>query len=213
MRPLRLVVVSAGTSQPSSTRLLADRLAEAAVRSWDAAADPVEVEVLDLRGLARDLASQIVTGLASPQLVTAARTVAEADALVAVSPIFNASYSGLFKLFFDSVSLLEDEALTGTPVLIAATGGTTRHSLALEHALRPLFAYLRASVVPTAVYAATEDWASPGDLARRIDRAAAELAALTGRRERADDPSEPVDIGGFERLLAVHGGDGARLTA
>ncbi|MFD3933314.1 hypothetical protein ACFWSI_45380, partial [Streptomyces sp. NPDC058614] len=35
--------------------------------------------------------------------------------------------------------------------------------LALEHALRPLFAYLRAIVTPTAVYAASEDWGSNGD--------------------------------------------------
>ncbi len=78
-----------------------------------------------------------------------------ADAVIAVTPVFSASYSGLFKSFFD---VLDEDALDGKPVLIGATGGTARHSLVLEHALRPLFAYLRATVVPTAVFAATEDF-------------------------------------------------------
>ncbi len=64
-----------------------------------------------------------------------------ADGVIAVTPVFTASYSGLFKSFFD---LIDPTALTGTPVLIGATGGTARHSLVLDHALRPLFAYLRA---------------------------------------------------------------------
>ena len=100
-----------------------------------------------------------------------------ADGLIAVSPIFNASYSGLFKLFFD---VLERDALDGVPVLIGATGGTARHSLALDHALRPLFAYLGALALPTGVYAAAEDWGQAGDAdgrwPRRIGRAGAELA-------------------------------------
>ena len=92
--------------------------------------------------------------------------------MIAVTPVFSASYSGLFKTFFD---VLEHGALDGTPVLIAATAGTARHSLVLEHALRPLFAYLHAVAVPTGVFAATEDFGSPG-LSGRIDRAAGELA-------------------------------------
>lgn len=96
-----------------------------------------------------------------------------ADGLVAVSPIFSASYNGLFKMFSD---VLEPDALAGKPTLIAATAGTARHSLALEHALRPLLSYLRAVVVPTAVFAASEDWACDGDLTARVERGAAELA-------------------------------------
>ncbi len=100
-----------------------------------------------------------------------------ADAVVAVTPVFAASYSGLFKTFVD---VLEPDALAGTPVLLAATAGTARHSLVIEHAMRPLFSYLRALTVPTGVFAAPEDWAQ-GDaapLADRIRRAAAELADL-----------------------------------
>ena len=61
--------------------------------------------------------------------------------MVAVTPAFNASFSGLFKSFFD---VLPEETLTDMPVMIAATGGTERHSLVLEHAMRPLFSYLHA---------------------------------------------------------------------
>ncbi|WP_062434107.1 FMN reductase [Herbidospora daliensis] len=193
-----IAVVSAGLSQPSSTRLLADRLAEAAGRHL--AAETTEIRVVELRGLAVDIANNLVTGFPSPALKEALETVERADGLIAVTPIFTASYSGLFKSFFD---VLDNTALQGTPVLIAATGGTARHSLALEHALRPMFTYLRAVVVPTAVYAASEDWgATSGDgLASRIDRAAGELAALLSRAA----PKRPAEatLIPFEQQLAA----------
>ncbi|HVV22570.1 MAG TPA: FMN reductase [Pseudonocardiaceae bacterium] len=176
METLKLTAVSAGLSQPSSTRLLADRLVTA-VRSG-LADRQVEVTVVELRELAVDIANNMVTGFPGPALADAIDQVANADGLIVVTPIFTASYSGLFKSFFD---VLDNDLLVGKPVLIAATGGTARHSLALEHALRPLFAYLRAIVVPTAVYAASEDWGAAG-LAERIDRAAGELAGLLAGR-------------------------------
>ncbi|MFF2998864.1 FMN reductase [Streptomyces sp. NPDC057950] len=166
---MRLVVVSAGLSVPSSTRLLADRLAAATVRGSAA-----RVEVVELRDLAVEIAHHFTNGFPGRALGTALDAVTAADGLIVVTPVFSASYSGLFKSFFD---VLDKDALAGKPVLIAATGGSSRHSLVTEHALRPLFAYLRAVVVPTAVYAASEDWGAEG-LAERIDRAAGELAAL-----------------------------------
>ncbi|UFR03026.1 NAD(P)H-dependent oxidoreductase [Streptomyces sp. Go40/10] len=166
---MKLVVVSAGLSVPSSTRLLADRLAAAVGRHT-----PVDLEVVELRELAVEIAHNFTNGFAGRGLAAAQDAVAGADGLIVVTPVFSASYSGLFKSFFD---VLDKDALAGKPVLIGATGGTGRHSLVLEHALRPLFAYLRAVVVPTAVYAASEDWGAEG-LAERIERAAAELAAL-----------------------------------
>ncbi|MFD7752410.1 FMN reductase [Streptomyces sp. NPDC059757] len=178
---LKIVAVSAGLSQPSSTRLLADRLAAAARERLAIDQDrPVEVRVIELRDLAVDIANHLVTGFPPQALDEAIDAVATADGLIAVSPVFTASYSGLFKSFFD---LIDHTALTGKPVLIAATGGTARHSLVLEHAMRPLFAYLRATVVPTSVYAASEDWGSSGDeytegLPSRIRRAGAELARM-----------------------------------
>ena len=174
-----LVVVSAGLSQPSSTRLLADRLADAPSTATSATpASSPGVEVIELRDHAQDLTNHLLTGFPSPKLQAALDAVLGADGLIAVSPIFSASYSGLFKLFFD---LVERDGFAGKPVLIAATGGTARHSLAVEHALRPLFAYLNAAVVATGVYAATEDWgrggdAADGSLVERIDRAARELS-------------------------------------
>lgn len=195
-----LVVVSAGLTVPSSTRLLADRLA-AAVSGQLGGQTEVRVEVVELRDLAGDIANNFVTGFASPRLAEAQAAVTAADGLIAVTPIFTASYSGLFKSFFD---VLDQDALAGKPVLIAATGGTTRHSLALEHALRPMFSYLRAVVVPTAVYAASEDWASAGedDLAHRIARAAGELAELMEGRPPALAPAEETVIP-FEQQLAA----------
>jgi FMN reductase len=202
-----LAVVSAGLSVPSSTRLLADRLTTATVAALRERGVDVTVEVVELREHARDLADNLVTGFANGPLRTAVETVSGADALIAVTPIFSASYSGLFKTFFD---VLDKEALVGKPVLLGATAGTARHSLALEHAVRPLFAYLRAVAVPTAVFAASEDWAGAGGvdraLADRIDRAAGELADLVTGRPAAAKPVDPYadPETSFEELLRGH---------
>ncbi|WP_127503632.1 FMN reductase [Actinoplanes solisilvae] len=189
MKQRTLVVVSSGLSQPSSTRLLADQLAAATVA--DAAERDIElrVEVIELRDLAHDIMNNLLTGFPPANLRKALDAVIGADALIAVSPIFSASYAGLFKSFFDVV---DKDALVDKPVLIAATAGTARHSLALEHSLRPLFAYLRAVTVPTSVFAATDDWGSDsadGFLQSRVSRAAQELVTEIDRRE----PVEIVD--------------------
>jgi FMN reductase len=185
-----LAVVSAGLSTPSSTRLLADRLTAATAAALAERGITATVEAVELREHARHLADNLLTGFANKPLQAAVDTVVGADGLIAVTPIFSASYSGLFKTFFD---VLDKDALTAKPVLLGATAGTARHSLVLEHAMRPLFAYLRAVVTPTAVFAASEDWAG-GDgtsrgLADRIDRAAGELADLLAGRP----PAAPVD--------------------
>jgi FMN reductase len=186
-----IAVVSAGLSNPSSTRLLADRLTAAAVEALRARGDDATVEVVELRTHARDLADNLVAGFPNEALRSAIDTVSGADGLITVTPIFSASYSGLFKTFFD---VLDKEALVGKPVLLGATAGTARHSLALEHAVRPLFSYLRAVTVPTAVFAASEDWAGAGvdrALAGRIDRAAGELADLVTGRPASARPVDP----------------------
>jgi FMN reductase len=199
-----LAVVSAGLSNPSSTRLLADRLTEATVAALGERGVTATVEMIELREHARDLADNLLTGFANTSLQASVDTVVGADGLIAVSPIFSASYSGLFKTFFD---VLDKEALVGKPVLLGATAGTARHSLALEHALRPLFSYLRAVPVPTAVFAASEDWAGAGGvdraLAGRIDRAAGELADLVSGRPASARPVDPFadPVTSFEELL------------
>jgi FMN reductase len=203
-----LVVVTAGLSQPSATRLLADRLSASVDRHLrDAGVEP-SVEVIELRDHAQDLTNNLLTGFPSPKLQAALDAVLSADGLVAVTPIFSASYSGLFKMFFD---VIDRDGLAGKPTLLGATGGSTRHSLAVEHAIRPLFAYLNAAVAATGVYAAAEDWGSggltaDGGLVERIDRAAAELAAAMLARPNAapKDPFEsPVP---FEQLLRSNAG-------
>ncbi len=175
----RIAVITAGLSRPSSTRLLGEQLAAAARRSLAAAGTEVEVDVVELRDLAHDVVNNLLTGFPPPALAQAIEQVTSADALIAVTPIFSASYSGLFKSFFDVV---DPDALAGKPVLIGATGGSQRHSLALEYAVRPLFSYLRAEVVPTAIYAASADWGTGSGtqnaLSERIDRAGDQLARL-----------------------------------
>lgn len=196
-----IAVVTAGMSQPSSTRLLADRLAEAADRALRLYDERAEVVVVELRELARDIADHLLTGFPSPRLAEALRVVTTADGVIAVTPVFSASYSGLFKSFFD---VLEDGALDGKPVLVAATAGTARHSLVLDFALRPLFAYLRGVVVPTGVFAATDDFGSntSGALSERVDRAARELAGLVVARVPSA-PADPFDNPTpFENLLS-----------
>ena len=200
----RIVVVSAGLSVPSSTRLLADSLGQAARRRLAALGQDSTVDVVELRDLAHLITDNALTGFPTGALADAVRRVAEADAIVAVTPVYAGSYSGLFKMFFD---VLDDGLLEGKPVLIAATAGTARHSLVLEFALRPLFAHLRADVVPTAVFAASSDFGSTGaglgggSLSTRIDRAAGELADRVLRRGTTlpDDPfTDPTP---FEDLL------------
>jgi FMN reductase len=175
-----LVVISGGLRHPSSTRLLADQLTDATVAEFAARGTTVSTHVVDLREHGQDITNNLLTGFAAPPLQDVVDSLLRADGVIAVSPIFNASYSGLFKSFFD---VLPEGALLEKPVLIGATGGTARHSLTLEYAMRPLFAYLRAMVVPTGVYASAEDWAlhdaAEGEttLRNRIDRAARELVA------------------------------------
>jgi FMN reductase len=194
-----IVVVSAGLGQPSSTRLLADQLAAATAGGLPAGTQIITIE---LRELAHDIVDNLLTGFPSPALGEAIGQVLRADGLIAVTPLYNGSYTGLFKSFFD---VINPETLAGKPVLIAATGGTARHSLALEHAIRPLFTYLRAVTVPTAVFAATEDWGSAsssgGDLTARIERAGSELAALIDRSQPAAPADPYASVPSFEQLL------------
>ena len=196
-----IAVVSAGLGRPSTTRLLADRLAEATDRALRLEGEKVRLEVVELRDLAHDITDNLLTGFPSPELERALGLVTAADGMIAVTPIFSASYSGLFKSFLDVVG---ESALEGKPVLLGATAGTERHTLALEFAIRPLLAYLRANVVPTAVFAATDDFARGGEgsLATRVDRAGRELAGLVVGT-RSAGPIDPFNNPTpFEQLLS-----------
>ncbi|ASW57095.1 FMN reductase [Plantactinospora sp. KBS50] len=197
-----IAVVSAGLRQPSATRLLADRLGAAVRTGLRQHGIDAEIRPIELREHAHELTNALLTGFPPAALRPAVEAVAGADGLVAVTPIFNASYNGLFKSFFD---VLDEGTLAGRPVLLAATGGTARHSLALEHAVRPLLSHLRTLTVPTAVFAASEDWAggeTAGPLQGRIERAAGELAALVAEQEPAAAPDPFALTTSFDELIA-----------
>jgi FMN reductase len=200
----KLAVISGGLREPSSTRLLADRITAAVDAALAERTLTMAASVIELRPLARPIIDAMLAGFASAELESVFETVGDVDGVIAVSPAFNASYSGLFKSFFD---VLPEETLSDMPVLIAATGGTERHSLVLEHALRPMFSYLHAIVSPTGVYAATDDFGaqhgSAAGLSGRIGKAADDFARLLqacGPRARRDVFAE--ELTEMERLLA-----------
>ncbi|HKF84664.1 MAG TPA: FMN reductase [Candidatus Limnocylindrales bacterium] len=195
----RITVVSGGLRVPSSTRLLADQLGDAVEAALTGSPDAAELRQVELRDHAHAIVDALLTGFPTGDLRTAIEAVTAADALIVVTPTFQGSYGGLFKSFFD---LVEAGSVRGVPVLLGATGGTERHSLVIEHALRPLFSYLGALTVPTGVYAATADFGGPGTaaLATRIDRAAGELAAMIGRFVR---PAADPEVVPFSDLLAA----------
>ena len=172
--PLTIAVLSAGISDPSSTRMLADRVAQRTLDILRDSGTEARVTVIELAPLAKEVAQSLVVGFPSDKVQDAIKRLATADALIAATPVYKAGISGIFKSFAD---LLDDDLLIATPVILAATGGTPRHAMVVDDQLRPLFAYLRAIPVPTSLYAAPEDWASP-DLTARITRAATELALL-----------------------------------
>jgi FMN reductase len=170
----RLAVVSAGTSDPSSTRLLADRTAERAVALAARHRSTVTVSVIELRELAADITTALTTQLITPKLQQAITVLHEADGIIAAAPVYQAGPSGLFTSFFD---VLDNDLLIAKPAVLAATAGTARHALVADQAMRPMFAYLRTMTTPTSLFAAPEDWSDPG-LITRIDRAALELVLL-----------------------------------
>jgi FMN reductase len=174
LEPKQIVVIGAGISDPSSTRMLADRIAQKTLDLLREDGTPATAHVLELAPLAVDIARATTAGFPGERLQAAIDRLAAADAIIAATPIYKAGISGLFKSFAD---LLDNDLLVAKPVVLAATGGTARHALVVDDQLRPLFAYLRALAVPTSLYAAPEDWGAP-ELGERIDRAATELAVL-----------------------------------
>ena len=202
MTARRIAVVTAGLSNPSTTRLLGDRLASATVRELAVRGIEATVDTIELRDYAHDITNNLLTGFAPPALEAAINTVVSSDALIAVTPTFSPSFSGPFKSLID---VLDPDALTGKPVLIGANAGTPRHSLAIDYAIRPLFAYLHADAISTGVFAASSDWGAQGDgvasLGDRIDKAARELADTIARRDSAEsaDPFDPANYLGEGR--------------
>jgi len=170
----KLVVVSAGTSDPSSTRLLADRAADGVVALAATRGHSVTVGMIELRELSSDIATALTSQLITPKLEQAIAVLAEADGIIAAAPVYKAGASGLFTSFFH---VLDNDLIIAKPVILAATAGTARHALVVDDQMRALFAFLRAMTVPTSLFAAPEDWSDTG-LGKRVDRAALELVLL-----------------------------------
>lgn len=170
----RLVVINAGVSDPSSTKLLADRASARVATIGEARGAVVSTTTIDLRELLPELAAAVSSQHYGPGFRRAIDALGAADGIIAAAPVYKAGASGLFTSFFQ---VLDNDLLIGKPVILAATAGTARHALVVDQELRALFAYLRTLTVPTSLFAATEDWgASP--LNKRIDRAAFELVLL-----------------------------------
>jgi FMN reductase len=208
METRRITVLSAGLGVPSSSRLLADQMAAAAERQLTAGGYKVVVDVVELRDLAVDIANNFVTGYAAPRLAEVIAGVEASDGIIAVTPVFSASYSGLFKSFID---VLDPKSLDGKAVLLGATGGTDRHQMVLDYALRPLFSYLRTRMAATGVFAGPQDWGTAEEggvsLADRIDRAASEFTRLLEGPQPGRKPA-PLESLPFEDLLAGISGNG-----
>jgi FMN reductase len=186
-RPFALVVVTAGTGDPSSTRMLADRTARRAADVAARRGNEVATQVIDLRELATEITTAMVSRLVGPKLQKAIAVLGEADGIVAATPVYKAGASGLFTSFFQ---VLDNDLLIAKPVVLAATAGTARHALVVDDHLRALFAYLRTTTVPTSLFAAPEDWNDPA-LNKRVERAAVELVLLmdSGFARRIRDES------------------------
>lgn len=208
MNQRRILVVSAGTSTPSSTRLLADQLLAGVQAAAPEQGLSLTADTVELRDHAHGLIDHLLTGFASPAVEALLQQVAAADALILVAPVYTTSYSALFKAFVD---VLERQHLQGKPILLGATAGTARHSLVIDYAMRPLLTYHQAEPVPTGVFAASTDW-SGGDqvapLSARIARAAGEfVTALAAKPARAAtvDEYDPASYGGSDFMARLLG--------
>ena len=210
-----IAIIAAGLSDPSSTSLLAKQLGQATADELSKRGYRPELRHFELRTVATDIAESMVTFSRSDKLSEMITEVEQADGIIAVSPVFKASYSGLFKSFWD---LVDNDALLGVPVQLGSAGGSPRHSLVIDNAMRPLFSYLRMRVMPTGVYAATEDWgAAEGSgntrdpesnaayLSRRITHAGNDfadvLARLDPRARRAPSRPNKLEVIPFDQLL------------
>jgi FMN reductase len=118
---------------------------------------PVEPHVIDIAQVGSELGRALARSELSPAAERALQLVETADILIAATPVYRGSYTGHFKHLFD---LVDQNALIDTPVILAATGGSDKHCLVIEHQLRPLFGFLQSYTVPVGVYASHADFTS-----------------------------------------------------
>ncbi len=183
--PLRVVAVSGGLQRPSRAATLAEHLSDLI-----AAKIPCQRHLIELGQLAPQLAGTVRRSQLPDTVERELAAVEQADVLVVATPVYRGSYTGLFKHFFD---FIDQDALVDMPVLLAATGGSERHALMIDHQLRPLFSFFQARTLPLGVYATDRDFAGDGlhndDLIQRarlaVERALPVLDLTCHARTRA----------------------------
>ncbi|WP_286897241.1 FMN reductase [Achromobacter sp. UBA2119] len=148
--PLRLVAVSGGMQRPSRTTALAEELLTLIANEI-----PCEPRLVEMGRIAPQLAGATWRSNLPDSVERELTAVEQADVLVVVTPVYRGSYTGLFKHFFD---FIHQDALIDKPVLLAATGGSQRHALIIDHQLRPLFSFFQARTLPLGIYATDEDF-------------------------------------------------------
>lgn len=177
MKQLSLVGFSGSYSRPSRTSALVEHVSDLACARYGLAKT-----VYDMTDLGNSLGLARVPADLDEQATNVLEAVVTADLLVIGSPTYKGSYPGMLKHFID---LIDPAQLRGKPILITATGGGDRHALMVEHQLRPLFGFFMAHTIPTAIYAAGQDFCgqeitSPA-LQERIGFAIDELSAFVPR--------------------------------
>ncbi|QXZ10652.1 FMN reductase [Comamonas sp. Y33R10-2] len=149
-RPLRVVAVSGGLQRPSKSAALAEHLLELI-----ASEIPCQPHLIEIGQIATQFAGAVWRSQLPGAVVQQLAAVEQADVLIVVTPVFRGSYTGLFKHFFD---FIEQDALIDKPILLAATGGSERHVLVIDHQLRPLFSFFQARTLPLGIYATDKDF-------------------------------------------------------
>jgi FMN reductase len=180
MNTRQVTLVIGNVSDRSRTKALAQAIADALAERL-----PIQLRVLEIHQIAPSIGVGTLSQDLPPAGRAAVQAIENADLVIAVTPVYKGSYSGLFKHLFD---LVHPEALVDRPVLLAANGGSPRHALVVDHQLRPLFAFFRALTVPSAIYATESDFdgytvgseALQARIAEAVDQAA---RLLLSRRE------------------------------
>ena len=149
-RPLRLVAVSGGLQRPSKSAALAEHLLDLISSEI-----PCQQRLIEMGQIAPEIAGAVWRSQLPEAVVQQLAAVEQADVLVVATPVFRGSYTGLFKHFFD---FIHQDALIDKPILLAATGGSERHALVIDHQLRPLFSFFQARTLPLGVYATDKDF-------------------------------------------------------
>jgi len=158
MPNISIVAVSGSLHSPSKTTVLVREILDGfatAIRSGVGNDLEVETHLIELSDIGREFSGALSRADLSPIAEDALRSIESATLLIVASPVYRASFTGLFKHVFDFVG---QYALIDKPVLLAATGGSDRHALIIDHQFRPLFSFFQAITLPIGVYASDTDF-------------------------------------------------------